>query len=294
MSDGGGHPIDHVVMPVETLDAARRLFESLGFTVAPDAAHPFGTGNACVFLADGTYVEPLAVLDRDLAEAEGIRGNGFVRRDLAYRLRQPLPAFSAVALGTADAEADRVRFADEGIDGGEPLEFGRTFIGDDGTASDLKFRLAFAADRATPETFAFACQRLFATAPDRSAMERHRNGVTGISRIVYGAADPDRCRPFLEGVFGRRATIANSLGFSLAIGSVAVDVLGRDGLAARYGVTDGGDGNLRLDGVVFSVPSLDAVRPFVGAAGGSADDIIGRLVLPLSPSGAFLAFEQAD
>jgi hypothetical protein len=29
--------------------------------VAADARHPFGTENACVFFADGTYLEPLAL-----------------------------------------------------------------------------------------------------------------------------------------------------------------------------------------------------------------------------------------
>lgn len=44
------HPLDHVVLPVVNIDVARERIGKLGFTVAADARHPFGTENACVFL----------------------------------------------------------------------------------------------------------------------------------------------------------------------------------------------------------------------------------------------------
>ena len=52
--------IDHLVLPTDSLGVARARLSALGFTVAPDAQHPFGTGNCCVYLQDGTYLEPLA------------------------------------------------------------------------------------------------------------------------------------------------------------------------------------------------------------------------------------------
>ena len=39
-------PLDHLVLPVDTLTQARRRLSNLGFTVADDARHPFGTENA--------------------------------------------------------------------------------------------------------------------------------------------------------------------------------------------------------------------------------------------------------
>ena len=65
--------IDHLVLPVTTLTLARSRLTSLGFTVAPDAQHPFGTGNCCVFFKDRTYLEPITIVDRtaaDMAAAE--------------------------------------------------------------------------------------------------------------------------------------------------------------------------------------------------------------------------------
>ncbi|RUT98898.1 VOC family protein, partial [Mesorhizobium sp. USDA-HM6] len=50
------HPLDHLVLPTRSLEIARQRLSSLGFVVAPTGLHPFGTENACVFFADGTYL----------------------------------------------------------------------------------------------------------------------------------------------------------------------------------------------------------------------------------------------
>ena len=56
-------PIDHLVLCVRDLDAARRVYEQLGFTLTPKALHPFGTENSLVQL-HGNFLELLAVADR--------------------------------------------------------------------------------------------------------------------------------------------------------------------------------------------------------------------------------------
>ncbi|SPZ34390.1 putative lactoylglutathione lyase [Agrobacterium tumefaciens] len=43
------YSVDHLVLPVEVIGVAVKRLVSLGFTVAPEALHPFGTQNACVF-----------------------------------------------------------------------------------------------------------------------------------------------------------------------------------------------------------------------------------------------------
>ncbi len=79
------HPLDHLVLPTTSLDCARTRLTSLGFVVAPTGVHPFGTENCCVFFADGTYLEPLAVGDERTAATAVGEGNVFVARDRAYR-----------------------------------------------------------------------------------------------------------------------------------------------------------------------------------------------------------------
>src|SRR5690606_15381247 len=114
---------DHCVLPVADLSVARRRLASLGFNVAPEGIHPFGTANACVYFADGTFMEPLALADPRLAMSTARDGNIFTRRDLAYRYRCGSEGFSALVFGTAEADADHARFAGAGFPGGDMLGF---------------------------------------------------------------------------------------------------------------------------------------------------------------------------
>ena len=71
------------MLPTASLDVARARLTSLGFIVAPTGIHPFGTENCCVFFADGTYLEPLAIGDEQAAAKAIADGNVFVARDRA-------------------------------------------------------------------------------------------------------------------------------------------------------------------------------------------------------------------
>ncbi|HXV30060.1 MAG TPA: VOC family protein, partial [Sinorhizobium sp.] len=125
LSTRTARPLDHLVLPVAGLAQSRRRLTDLGFTVAEDARHPFGTENACVFFSDNTYLEPLAVASREECEAAALDGNVFVARDQAFRFRQGPEGLSAIVLATPDATEDHIRFRSHGISGGDMLEFSR-------------------------------------------------------------------------------------------------------------------------------------------------------------------------
>ncbi len=186
--------LDHLVLPTHDLKVARRRLEQLGFTVAPEAKHPFGTENACVYLADGTYLEPLAVYSGDKQNEAICAGNVFVARDWAYRYRRGEEGFSGVAFRTDDAEADHARMRANGVSAGDVLEFSRDFVAADGKKDKASFRLAFASDPRAPDFFLFTCQRLNAPMVDRSALQTHLNGVTRIKAVVLSAPDRERLR----------------------------------------------------------------------------------------------------
>jgi hypothetical protein len=85
--------IDHCVVLVRELDAARSRYQRLGFTVAPRGLHPpdHGTGNHTVML-EREYVELMGVVaptcQRTLApRALAARGDGGARA----RRRTPTP-----------------------------------------------------------------------------------------------------------------------------------------------------------------------------------------------------------
>lgn len=174
--------IDHLVLPVESLSIARQRWTDLGFNVAADAVHPFGTANACIFLSDGTYLEPLAVHDRALADKCRQEGNGFVARDSQFRLAGSSEGLSAFVLRSSDSDADQARFADLGISGAQQLAFSRKVIMPSGEPAEASFRLAFA-ELASRRLFAFTCQRINTSLPTSGKPVEHLNGAVGLASI---------------------------------------------------------------------------------------------------------------
>ena len=52
--------IDHLVLGGRDLGALAEGFQRMGFTLTPEAHHPFGTGNQLAIL-DGNFIELLAI-----------------------------------------------------------------------------------------------------------------------------------------------------------------------------------------------------------------------------------------
>ncbi len=192
--------IDHCVLPVANLATARERHAALGFTVAPDGIHPFGTANACVHFADGSFLEPLAIASRELADAAMAEGNVFVARDRAWRAKHGGDGFSALVLRTDDASADRRRFVRSGVSVGPMLEFARASADLSGNVSQARFLLAFLAPQDEDSSFVFTCERVSAAAIDRSALTTHANGVTGIAKVVVASTAPQEIADLMAGL----------------------------------------------------------------------------------------------
>ena len=282
--------IDHLVLSFDDLATARERLGALGFTVAPDAVHPFGTGNACVFLADGVYLEPLAVVDA-AAQAEALAaGNVFVARDAAFRAEHDLPGFSGLAFRSADALADREALTAQDLAEPATVDFSRTFRQGDGAEATLSFRLAFA--RLLPGFVAslFFCEARHSVTPDRSALARHANGAKGLERIVVVGTVDEATRRLLETIAGSTLTSDGSGGATLALANVVLEFLTPSLAQARYGAADVDD-RLRLAGMVLAVADLDQARAAL------APDVVterdGRIVATLGPASTpFIAFEE--
>ncbi|WP_246660367.1 VOC family protein [Nitratireductor sp. XY-223] len=289
-------PVDHLVLPTAELEVARARLASLGFTVAPEARHPFGTANACVFFADGTYLEPLAVAQRELCEHAAIDGNVFVKRDQAYRFRRGEEGFSALVMGTDNAAEDRNRFVRAGISAGLNLEFSRPFETPDGARAMAGFELAFAGDLRAPDVFFFTCQRKNPPEVDRTALETHENGVTGIRQVVLSEPNPSDFQYLLQQVVGQREVNAHSFGVDLAAANTDVVALNAAGLKGFFGVEGGTHARgLRLRGIVFATGDLNAMEQRLKEEGIAYVFTAGRLVVAeTAGQGAFFAFEQVE
>ncbi|MBO0905047.1 VOC family protein [Jiella sonneratiae] len=252
--------IDHLVMPFETLSAARQWFERLGFCVAPDAAHPFGTGNACVFFADGRYFEPLAVVDRAAYERSREEGHLFVERDADMRALAERPAVSGLAFRSDDALADRQQLLEEEAGEEDLVEFARKMRLPDGSEAELSFRLAFAALFAAEAASFFFVEARHRVKPDRAALTVHPNGAAGIVGVTLCVRGPHAYRDYLAAVADGEVQDAGGGILSIPLEGGSLDVV--------PGETDA----LTVDSVTLAVADLAFAREFWQSRGISFTD----------------------
>ena len=259
--------LDHLVLPVGELATARNRLQQLGFTVAADARHPFGTENACVFFSDKTYLEPLGIAQREECEASALGGNVFTARDQAYRFRRGQDGFSAIVLSTDDAAADHVRFQEKGISAGDMLEFSRPMKLPDGSEATGSFRLSFAADLRAPDFFFFSCQRVKSLPSDRAALETHANGVTGLAEVVLSEPNPTDFQYILQEVVDEREVSAHSFGMDIETrNGVKISVLNQAGMSGFFDrKTTSHSRGLRGRAIVFKVADLAATEQLLTA-----------------------------
>ena len=228
-------PIDHLVLPVLSLDDARARMTALGFMVAPDGVHPFGTSNANIYLRGGAFLEPLAVASRETCWSEARRGNSFVRNDQTYRFRVGGEGFSHTVFSTSDAEDDHHRYAELGYLDGPIVSFKRIAATPSGEQTEVQFSLAFAADPRSPDARFFSCETKAAPPRDEKLLS-HPNGAQRILRVVLSEPNPTDFQYFLQDVSGQRDVAAHSFGMDIEVANGTIEVLTPEGLQMRYGL----------------------------------------------------------
>ncbi len=126
--------LDHLVLPVDDLDAAAASLARVGFVVTPEAAHPFGTANRLVVFED-VYLELVTVADPGRLPAAG-----FARlvADHLHAGRTGFSHFACRALSVGEA-GSAVRGA--GLEAGEPMWFSRPAPRSDGSELTASFTL---------------------------------------------------------------------------------------------------------------------------------------------------------
>ncbi|MCO5072830.1 MAG: VOC family protein [Rhizobiaceae bacterium] len=279
-------PIDHCVLPTASLTVARARLSKLGFTVAPNGLHPFGTGNCCVYFSDGTFLEPLAVANATSANAAIADGNVFVARDHDWRKHRGEEGFSALVFGSADADADHAAFVAACVSAGRRLDFSRTFTDASGRADVASFRLAFAADPTVPDAFVFTCERANAPMVDRSALQTHENGVSRVKAVLVDTTNIARFIPLFAAVTGLEPrTDATGAVFAAANGDIILrEVAGSSHSPAA---------DLTFSGIVFGTHNLGGLAESLAGRGIMHSLQAGRLVVPPEAGqGAAFIFED--
>lgn len=287
--------IDHLVLPVRDLDLARARYDALGFRVASDAQHPFGTENACVFLQDGTYLEPLGIADRTLVEIEGRKGNPFLRRDQAYRFRVDDEGLSMVAMQSENAAADLKAYSGLGFAFGELFPFSRSAETAYGSV-EIGVKLAFAADDRAPDAAFFACQRINMDSLWSAERTAHKNGVTGLSAVLMSEENPTDFQYLLQAATRMRDFASSSNGLSFHMDGADIFCFTPTALQQLFAIpASRSERGVRFEGAVFTCGSVRELKTQLVAGDIECFEHLGRLVVPAAPGqGVPFIFEESS
>lgn len=275
--------LDHIVLPVPGLPVARKRFEQLGFAVAPAGRHSFGSENCCIYFANGTFIEPLAIGHRETVEAAILKGNPFLSRDMAYRFRHGDNGFSMVVFTGSDARKDRKSFAKSGYETGKIVKVKRPGV---------KVRGAFAIDPRAPDLTLFRCERPDGPPSFPDELTRHLNGAVRLANVALYEDEPTDFQYYLQTASGVREIRSHSFGFDMQLPNATLTALNESGMQSLYGISELPPGRgMRAMAFDVEVADLGATEKWLGKNGVTSRIVGQRLIVdPDQGQGAILAF----
>ena len=205
--------IDHIVIAVHSLERAIATYRRLGFSVVEGGRHPYGSYNALVGFADGSYIELLSFYEDSPAHPWWAllqeRGGGLID----------------FCLATDDIRGDIDALRTQGVDCGELSEGGRArpdgyqvrWINNK-VGGDWQGRIPFLIEDLTPRDERLPTQR------------EHSNGVSGIDSIALATDDVARPAGVMAAVLGVEGQPvagpdAGGAGLRIEVGGHALDYL---------------------------------------------------------------------
>ncbi len=181
--------IDHTLVGVKDLEAARNLWQTLGFTVTPRGRHiGWGTGNYCIMFESG-YIELLGVV-RPTEFLNGL--------DVFLKSREGL---MGLAFGTEDAKHLQAALQAAGVASDGPKDLKRKLELPEGEALPA-FSLLFPDKKALPDLNAFVTQHLTPDIIRRKEWLRHANRARRLVSVTVVAADPAKTALGYLPIFG--------------------------------------------------------------------------------------------
>lgn len=224
--------IDHIVLCGRDLAAMRDAYRGLGFTLTPEARHPFGTANSLVQL-HGIFLELLAIAEpRAIPEpsADQFSFAAFNRDFLRQR-----EGLSMLVLDSVDARGDVAAFRSRGLATYAPFDFSRKAKLPSGQEVTVGFSLAFATVPSAPLAGFFCCQQHAPQHFWKAEYQRHANGAETLAEVCLVAETPRDLVPFLEAFSGIQAE-STPWRTTLRTGRGAILVATPEVFEDRYGV----------------------------------------------------------
>ncbi len=262
---------DHVLVGVDDLAAAAKLWRRLGFTLTPLGRHRGrSSGNHCIMFRND-YVELIGVVDSTQPTPPNI--------EILRRMGEGL---IAVALASEAARISHAGFAAAGL---EPLpiaELSRRVETPEGVA-EIRARLVQLPAERTPECRLFVCDHLTPELIRRPEWLEHENGVLGLRSATVLASDPKALTGTQAAIFGTGAiTLTDDLLTAFA-GRHRLLFAGLDDLGILFPDSPSLADLRPPKGIAvgFEVDDLDRTARYLEGAGVPFDEPIeGRLQLP--------------
>ena len=166
----------------------------MGFTMTPQAQHPFGTGNIIAQL-DGCFLEVLSVTEpENIPEHDGEHFSfGAFNRDY-LKAREGM---SMLVLDSTNETQDRAEYQSKGLHVFEPFDFKRLAKQPDGHSETVGFSLTFVDDPALPEMAFFTCKQWRPDLFWKPDYQRHENGGINITETYVVTETPEDAGNFL-------------------------------------------------------------------------------------------------
>lgn len=274
--------LDHAIVGVRDLEAARARYRALGFRLSPRGRHiGWGTANYCIMF-ERDYLELLGIVD-PAAFSAGLD-----------RLLADRQGLLKVVLKSEDAAATHAWAGAAGFRPRPVQALARILELPEGEARP-EFRLVHLAPDATPGLDTFACEHLTPGLVWRAAWTRHANGARGVSAYWIAMDDPARARPAQERLWGAGAVTAEEGAIRASAAGIGALVFASPArVAERFGLghpPPGGDGTPVAAEILVDDPDR-AARAI--AAGGIAHRRDGDSVLIDAPAahGVVLRFHR--
>ena len=263
--------IDHLIVGVRDLEAARRDWQRLGFTVTPRGRHiGWGTANYCIMFPTD-YLELLGIVDA----AQDVQGLDRILADRGEGLMTN-------ALATADAAAVYAALTGAGIPARPPTDLARLLELPEGTVRPA-FKLVHPVDAvASFRLKTFAVQHLSPDLIRRDDWLRHRNGARRIMAVTAAVDDPPAVAGAYRALMGDGAVTVADDTVSVRLGGALLSLAQADEDVSG------------LLGCAVEVADLDVAASCLAAASVPFDrDADGLHVDPRFATGSALSFVPA-
>lgn len=269
--------IDHALIGVRDLEAARETWMRLGFTVSPRGRHiGWGTANYCIMF-QRDYIELLGIVDPDQ-----------FTNDLDRFLEQREGALG-LAFATGDAVAAAAELTARGIAVDGPKDLKRILELPEGDALPA-FSLVHLPPEAVPGLKAFLCQHLSRDLVWQPQWTAHPNTALGIRRVTVAVEDPEATARAYAEIWGRDVDVflAKPEAADLLFGGVPLQFLRPDVLDFETHADPPFIAHLGIE-----VEDVAAVRACLSEAGiPYQDEGNSVLLLPETGSGVELSFDE--